>query len=170
MNRARRASSTSLGNRIRQRVRHRTLDRRVGEAADAVELRFLQERQHSSNSASVSPGKTDDERAAQRDVRLAARHARMRVELLGGAGRFISFRMRGLACWKGTSRYGRSRLARSRRHQRNHFVDMRIGVDVVQPHPRAVRPGRVELARKLMQRVFVGLPCQKPVRYRTSTP
>ena len=23
------------------------------------------------------------------------------------AGRFISFRMRGLACWNGTSRYGR---------------------------------------------------------------
>ena len=34
-----------------------------------------------------------------------ARHALMRASVFSAlAGRFISFRMRGLACWNGTSR------------------------------------------------------------------
>ena len=39
-----------------------------------------------------------------------ARHARMRASVFSAlAGRFISLRIRGLACWNGTSRYGSSR-------------------------------------------------------------
>jgi hypothetical protein len=40
------------------------------------------------------------------------------------AGRFISLRIRGLACWNGTSRYGRTLPSR---HQRDDVVDVRIG-------------------------------------------
>ena len=43
MKRARRSSRTSCGHRVGQRVGRRAVDRRVGEAADAVELRFLEE-------------------------------------------------------------------------------------------------------------------------------
>ncbi len=37
----------------------------------------------------------------------AARHSRMRCSVFASAaGRFIAFRIFGLACWNGTSRYG----------------------------------------------------------------
>ncbi len=59
----------------------------------------------SSNSASVSPG--NPTMKVDRSVMSgqAARHAAMRSRFLSeDAGRFMSFRIRGLACWNGTSR------------------------------------------------------------------
>jgi hypothetical protein len=55
------ARATLFADLVRQRtvefVGGGALDRRVGEAADAVELRLAQEVEQSSNCASVSPGK-----------------------------------------------------------------------------------------------------------------
>ncbi len=69
-----------------------------------------------------------------------SRQRRMRSRLFSAlAGRFIALRMRGLACWNGTSRYGRilpsaiSGMTSS---------TLRVRVDVVQAHPDArARPG-----------------------------
>ena len=47
----------------------------------------------------------------------------------------MSFKMRGLACWNGTSRYGR--ILPYSGHQRDDLVHVRIGIDIVQPHPYA---------------------------------
>ena len=50
-------------------------------------------------------GKSDDEGAANRDVRDGASPGGDPLEVFSAAaGRFISFKMRALACWKGMSR------------------------------------------------------------------
>ena len=56
-------------------------------------------------------------------------------------------------------------------HHRQDLVDVRVGVDVVQAHPGAMRLG--DLARLLDQVEELGpdrAPSQKPVRYLMSTP
>jgi hypothetical protein len=56
-------------------------------------------------------------------------------------------------------------------HQRQHLVDVRVRVDVVQPHPGAERLGQLgQLLAQVGMRVLTGLPSKKPVRYFTSTP
>ena len=61
------------------------------------------------------------------------------------AGRFISLRMRGLACWNGTSRYGRQPLPSSAISGMTSST-CGYGIDVVQAHPGAV------LGRELAER------------------
>jgi hypothetical protein len=56
-------------------------------------------------------------------------------------------------------------------HQRQHLVDVRVRVDVVQPHPGAEGLGQLgQLSHRSSIRVFTGRPSKKPVRYLTSTP
>ena len=84
---------------IRQRVGRRATHRRVGEAADAVELRLLQKFQQLLELRFGLAGKTDDEGAADRDIGTDSRQRLMRARLFSElAGRFMAFRMRGLAC------------------------------------------------------------------------
>ena len=142
------------GNRVGQRIRCRAIDRRVREAADAIEIaprrgtRAVRRTRRRSR-----PGKpTMNVLRIVRSGR-ARRHAVSRSSTFSGAaGRFISLRMRGLACWNGTSRYGeKPGLAAAVAHQRDHVVDVRVRVDVVQPHPRAVLARQSgELARELV--------------------
>jgi hypothetical protein len=97
-----------LGDWSRQLVGGRALDRRVREAADAVELRFPRKSRRRAKSSSVSPG--NPAMNVERIVMSGqiSRQALMRASVFSAfAGRFMSFRMRGLACWNGTSRYGR---------------------------------------------------------------
>ena len=89
--------------RIGQLVGLGALDRRIGEGADAVELRLLEELQQQLEVLIGLAGKAGDEGAANSQFRAdGAPGADARQDVL--AGRFISLRMRGLACWKGTSR------------------------------------------------------------------
>jgi hypothetical protein len=53
-------------------------------------------------------------------------------------------------------------------HQRDHVVDVRVRIDVVQAHPHAELAQR--LAREVEDARLTGRPCQKPVRYFRSTP
>ena len=56
-------------------------------------------------------------------------------------------------------------------HQPDDLVDVRIGINVVQAHPRAKRAAKASSAvASSVIRVFSGRPFQNPVRYLTSTP
>jgi len=52
-------------------------------------------------------------------------------------GRFINFKMRALACWKGISRYGSTLPAAM---SFDDLIDVRIGIHVVQADPCANSP------------------------------
>ena len=106
MKRARRSCFDFLRHRIGQGVGRGAFDRRIGEAADAVELRFFEEVEQLLELGFGLAGKADDEGAADGEVGadLAPVRGCARSVFSAFAGRFISFRMRGLACWNGTSR------------------------------------------------------------------
>jgi hypothetical protein len=84
--------------------------------------------------------------------------------LVDRAGRFISLRMRGLACWKGMSRYGRS-LPSAISGMMSSTCG--YGIHVVQARPRA------ELGQALAQRLharWYSLPRHSRSAYCVSTP
>ena len=130
-----------VGHRIGQRVGRRALDRRVGEAADAVELRLARgTASSSSNSASVSPGKPTMNVLRIVSRGTAARQARMRSSVRSRQWPGASSASGCAGSRAGTARRGRAGSLPVG-HQRDHLVDVRIRIDVVQAHPHA------ELAR-----------------------
>jgi hypothetical protein len=109
-------------------------------------------------SRSVSPGKpTMKVERMARSGQMSRQRARRSSVFSWCAGRRMAFRTAGEACWKGMSRIGQD-LALG--HQRQHMIDVRIGVDVVQAHPgaeRAQRSSEVEEAGRRAARPFQGL-------------
>ena len=167
MKRARRSCLTSSGTASGSVVRGGALDRRIGEAADAVELRFLAgTASSSSNSASVSPGKPTMKVRADGDVGADLAPGADALERLLGVRRALhqleDARARVL------ERHVEVGKDLALGHQRNDFVDVRIRIDVVQPHPHA----ELARARGTAPSSASSPACrrQKPVRYFTSTP
>lgn len=141
------ARAALLAHVVRQRavelVGGCALDRRIREAADAVELRFTDEVEQRFELRFRLAGEAGDERAADRQVRTDLAPLLHALEHLLGVGRALHalehVRMRML------ERHVEIRqhvaLERAFGHQRNHFVDARIRIHVVQAHPRAVLGG-----------------------------
>ena len=109
--------------------------RLVFEAADAVERGFLQPLQQIVEVGVGLAGEADDEGRAQRDVRADRAPC-------GDALQRLLLRRRALHAFE---HLGRGVLERDVEigkdlalgHQRNDIVDVRVGVDVMQPHPDA---------------------------------
>ena len=157
-----------FGHRIGQRVGGRAVDRRIGEAADAVELAPRSRKSSSCFELGVGlAGKADDERRAYRQLAGTSRARRGCARRLFStlAGRFISLRMRGLACWNGTSRYGSRPLPPSLPSaactRRRADTDRR---SAAAPRRRIRPASAAERRASSVIRVFSGRPRQKPVR------
>ena len=123
-----------------QRVCRGTVHRRIGEAAGAVDLGFLDELQQMLELGFGLAGKAGDEGAAHDELRAsrAPRCDALQVALAAGrplhAPQHVGVRM--------LERHVEVRQHAPRRHQRQQLVDVRIRIDVVQSHPRAVRLGQ----------------------------
>ena len=153
MKRARRSSLTSSGTGSGSALARGAVDRRIGEAADAVELRCLEEGEQLVELALGLAREADDERAAdRRGPGRAARHASMRAQRALGVRRALHELQdararvleRHVEIGQEPPRAGSSAISGI------DVVDVRIRIDVVQAHPRAVRAAeRVERRREL---------------------
>ena len=166
MKRARRSSFTSSGTGSGSALAVGAFDRRIGEAADAVELRLLEEREQLLELGLGLAGKADDERAADREVRADLAPAR-------GCARGCSRRWRAASSASGCagSRAGTARRGRAGSCPPPSAGSLRRRADrdrrsAGAPRRRARRAPRASS----VMRVFSGRPPQKPVRYLTSTP
>ena len=140
-------------NRIGQRIRRGAVDRRVGEAADAVELCRFEKREELAELGFRLARESGDERAADDEVRahraprLDAPQRALRVR--GTLHELQDARARVLERHVEIGEEAACR--RVGRHPVDHLVDVRIGIDVVEPHPRAVRARQgVERRRELV--------------------
>ena len=120
----------------------------LDEAADAVELRFVEEGQQFLEFGVGLAREAGDESRADRDVgadRAPGADARQRVL---GVGRALHKLENPRARMLERDVEVRQQLAFG--HQRNHVVDVRVRIDVVQPHPHAhfpERPGELDHLR-----------------------
>ena len=157
-----------LGHRVGQRVGRGAVDRRIREAADAVELRCLEEREQLVELALGLAGKADDERAADREVgarRAPGPDARQRVSrrwpdassASGCAGSRAGTARRGRAA--GRPLPDRPSSAGSRR-RRADTGRRSAGA----PTRRACAPARRARSRARSSASSPAGPCQKPVR------
>ncbi len=132
MKRFQRSVLSSSGTGLSSRVRRRSGDRLyLKQPARSISASSIQS-SNCSNSASVSRGKPTMN--VERSVRSGqiSRQRAIRFSVFScAAGRFMRASTLGLPCWKGY----RDRAAPCVGHQRDDLIDMRVGVDVVQPHP-----------------------------------
>ena len=105
----------------------------VLEAADAVELGFGEPVEQVLHVVFRLAGEADDEGGAQRDVRADVAPALDPVEHLVGVGRAAHVLQHGgRGVLEGNVEVGQDLALR---HQRDHLIHMRIGVNVVQAYP-----------------------------------
>ena len=130
----------ALGDWIGQRVGGCPFNRRVGEAAHAVELRLVQEHQQLVELGVRFTGKPHDERAAQRDVGpLGAPRAHAVQHLLRSGGPFHQPEDARARVLERHVEIGHEAAVRGRRrHQWHDVVDVRVRVNIMEPRPRAV--------------------------------
>src|SRR5580658_7428228 len=132
----------------------RALDGRVFEAADPVELRLLEPLEELGELGLGLPGKADDEGTAQRQLRThAAPGAYARECVLGARWAAHAPQHRRAAVLE---RHVEVRQYASLGHERQHLIDVRVGVDVVQayPHTQASEGARqIDEARLIMRPV-----------------
>ncbi len=124
-----------LGHRIGQRVGRSTVDRRILEAADAIEPRFPQPVEQQFEIRLSLAGEADDERAAQRDVGAHFTPAVNALERVLGVRRTLHELEHARAAVLERDVEVRQDLAVG--HQRDHVVDVRVRVHVVHAHPHA---------------------------------
>src|SRR5689334_367226 len=119
--------------RIGQRIRLRAVDGRICKRTDTIELRFAQKREQLFELGFGLARKTDDERAAHGQIRArGSPRVHAREHFFNRTWTFHQFedaRIRVLE-WN-----IQIRKDATFRHQRNHVVDVRIRIDVVQTHP-----------------------------------
>ena len=131
---------------VRQVVGARALDVLVLEAAHAIQLRLVQPVEQILELRLGFAGVADDEGRSKGDVGAGRAPGRDLVERpgrRGGAGHALQHV--GVRVLERNVEIGQHPRARRRRvsHQRHQVADMRIGIDIVQPHP---RPERAEVA------------------------
>ena len=120
------------GQRVRARARHR----RIREAAGAIDPRLANEIEQMLELGVGLARKAGDEGAADDELRADLAPARQPLEVLLAARRplhppqHVGMRM--------LERHVEVRQDPARRHQRQHVVDVRVRIDVVQPDPGAV--------------------------------
>ncbi len=124
-----------LRDRVRQRIGRGPCDRRVGEAPDTVELRFVQERQQLLELGVGLAGEARDERGADRDFGADRAPRPDAGQGVLGVGRPLHELQDARARVLERDVEVGQQLAFG--HQRNDVVDVRIRIDVVQPHPHA---------------------------------
>src|ERR1700741_1671891 len=124
----------------RERVGGRALHRRVLEAADTVEPGLLQPREQLLELLLGLARKADDEGAAQRQLRaLGAPLCDAPQRVLGVRRAAHALEDLGTAVLE---RYVEIGQHAPLRHERDDLVHVRIGIDIVQPHPDAERAER----------------------------
>ena len=116
------------------------VDRRVLEAADAVEPRLAQPVEQQFEVGFGLAREADDEGAAQRQVGTDLAPAPDALERVLGVGRALHQLQHARAAVLERNVQVRQDLAV--RHQRDHVVDVRVRVDIVHAHPRAERAER----------------------------
>ena len=125
----------SVGTALAECVRRCAGDRLIFEAADAIDLGFLEPVEQIGKVGIGLAGEADDEGGAQRQLRALLApllDPRQRLVLRRRALHgFQDFRARVL---KGNVEIGQYLALR---HQADDFIDMRVGVDILQPHPGA---------------------------------
>ena len=139
-------------NVIGERVGGRALDRGVLEAADAVELRRVEPVQQLLELRLGFAGKADDERTAQDELRALAppgRDAIQRVHRVRRPAHALQHRRAAVL-----ERDVEVRQHPPLRHQRDHGIDVRVRVNIMQSHPRAER---AESPRQIEEAGLVGL-------------
>ena len=124
------------GDGIGKRVRARARDRRIGEAADAVELGLLQEREQLGELGLGLAGKARDEGAADRDLGTDGAPGPDALEVVLAARRALHQPQD--APVRVLERHVEVGKDLPLRHERDHVVHVRVRIDVVQPHPHAL--------------------------------
>ncbi len=122
-----------LGHRVGQRVGRSAGDRRVFEAADAIEPSLTQPVEQQREIRLRLAGEADDERAAQRDVRAHFAPPVDAFERVLGVRRTLHQLQHARTAV--LERDVEVRQDPAVGHQRDHVVDVRIRVHVVQAHP-----------------------------------
>src|SRR5207302_10441213 len=120
-------------NGVRQSVGCSSLHRRVSKAADAIQLGFLQKFQQFRKLRFGFAREAGDEGAADRDLRTDLPPAADARQHVFGARRPLHQLENARA--RVLERHVEVRQELALRHQRNRFVDVRVRVDVMQPHP-----------------------------------
>ncbi len=116
-----------------QGIRRRAVDRRVFEAADAIELRFFKERKQFLEFRFGFAGKADDEGAAHGDLGANLSPAFQSLQdLFGAGGALHQLQDPRTGMLERHVEVGKD-FAVS--HQGNDVIDVRIGIDVMQAHP-----------------------------------
>ena len=125
-----------FGHRVGQRVGGGALDRLEAERADAVELGFVEPVEQILEILLGLAGEADDEARADRDVGrdLAPALAAARAPWPRWPGGFIARSTAGAGVLERDVEIGEQQPLG---HQRDDLVDVRVGVDIVEPHPRA---------------------------------
>ena len=124
-----------LRHRIGERVRGRARDRRIGEGADAVELRRIEEIEQLLEFRFGLSRESDDEGRADGELRAGVAPARDPLQRpVDGAGPLHQLEDARAGVLE---RDVEVRQQLSLRHQRDDVVDVRIRVDVMQPRPQA---------------------------------
>src|ERR1700722_6365883 len=124
-----------LGHRITERIRRRSRDRLILEAADPIDLGLHEPVEQIGEIGIGLAGKTDDERRAQGQVGALlapSLDSSQRLVLRGRAFHGLEDFRAGVL--KGNIEIGQDF---SFRHQTDDVIDMRVGVDILQPHPGA---------------------------------
>jgi hypothetical protein len=130
MKRARRASFTSSATGAGSAL---AAAPSTGEAADAIEPRFAEKVEQFLELGLGLAGESDNEGAAQRDVGAdLAPAADAREVVLGAGGALHELEDARARVLERDVEIGED-LALG--HERHHFVHVRVGIDVVQPHP-----------------------------------
>jgi hypothetical protein len=124
-----------LGEGAGKLVRGSTIDRRILEAADAVELCFLEELEQFLEFHVALAGEADDEGAAEGDVRADRTPGADALEHFLGARRALHELQDARAGV--LERHVEVGKDLALGHQRDDFVDVRVRVDVVQAYPHA---------------------------------
>ena len=138
-----------LRHRVRQRIGRRAVHRRIGERADAIELRLVEEIEQLLELGLGLAGETDDEGRAQGQVRARctpALHALQGAVDRAGPLHQLEDPRTGVL-----ERDVQVRQHLALRHQRNHVIDVRVRVDVMQPRP------RIQFGQAFAQRLHPGL-------------
>ena len=165
MKRCQRSSFTSSGTGAARFVGGGALDRLVLEAADAREPRLLQPVEQDREVRLRLAGEADDEGGADGKVghrRAPALQPLQRLLLVRGPAHRLEHGRRGML--EGDVEVGEDLALR---HQRQHVVDVRVGVDVVQAHPGAESPSSRHRSRK---RALTARPFQALSAYLMSRP
>ncbi len=124
-----------LRHRVGQGVGSRAVHRRIGEGADAIELRGGQEIEQHLEIRVGFARKADDEGAAQGQLGADATPRLQAFKgILGGGRAFHALQDTRAAVLQRHVEIGQDRPLS---HERDQLIDVRIGIDVVQAHPGA---------------------------------